>query len=235
MRKIVITSLATLFVLASVSCKRTSENVELKNYRDSMSWALGENTAIGMQNIGYDFDVDMVLRAIEYTLGGGKQPLSEQAYNEMMSKIALTMQSTYKKEQQKAADEIDKEEAKLFEDLMKNDPDVKMSPDGFCYKVLKQGKGDNVQIGQVAVFDYKGYILKDNRLIDQTYGVRKPIETLVGGGMFKGLQMGMSLMNPGSIYRLYFPSKLAFGAKGNEVIPPNTAIYYDVELHSFHP
>lgn len=228
--------LATLALtaLVNISCNRSTDQVILKDHRDSISWAVGQNTAVGMQKIGYDFNTDIVLRAIEHTLNGSKQPLSEQSYNELLADVTLMMQSKYQKEQQEHQANIDRQEEKLFDDLLKNDPDVKQSPDGIYYKVLKPGKGDNVKIGQVAVFDFRGYIMKDNKLIDQTYEVREPIETLVGGNMFPGLQKGMTLMNAGSIYRLYFPSKLAFGSKGSDVIPPNTAIYYDVELHSFH-
>jgi len=232
-----LTILASLALgsLVSVSCGRKAETVELKNQRDSVSWAVGENTAIGLQKIGYDFDVDMIVRAIEHTLKGKQQPLDEASYNNLIANLTLVMQRNIKSEQDKNIAAVEAEEERLFSELVKNDPEVKKSPDGFYYKVLKQGKGPNVKVGEVAVFDYKGYLLKNDQLIDQTYEVRKPIETLVGGNMFQGLQKGMALMNAGSIYRLYFPSKLAFGAVGTDVIPPYTAIYYDVELHSFHP
>lgn len=220
---------------AIVSCSHKTEKVQLNDQRDSISWAIGENTAIGMQNIGYDFNVDMVVRAIEHTLKGQEQPFSDQAYADMLAKLTNMMQQNFANQQKKSHDAAAVEEKKLFDELMKNDPEVKKSDDGFYYKVIKKGNGPNVKKGEVAVFDYRGYILKDNQFIDQTYEVREPIETLVGGGMFRGLQMGMQLMNAGSIYRLYFPNELAFGAKGTDVIPPYTAIYYDVELHSFHP
>ena len=237
MKTFKISSFVLLIAVASmfVSCKHNDEKVVLSDQRDSISWAIGENTAIGMQNIGYDFNTEMVLRAIEHTLNGKKQPISEEEYSRLLSNITLLMQKNMKAEQEKTIAAVEKEEAELFEALMQSDPEVKKSPDGFYYKVLKQGKGPNVKIGEVAVFDYKGYQVKDNKFIDQTYDVRPPIETLVGGSMFKGLQLGMSMMNAGSIYRLYFPSKLVFGAMGTDAIPPYTAIYYDVELHSFHP
>ena len=236
MKTFKISSFVLLLLAASafVSCK-DNDNVVLKDQRDSISWAVGENTAIGMQNIGYDFNTEMVLRAIEHTLKGKKQPLTEQSYNELLAQVTRIMQDNLKAEQKKTIEAVEKEEEELFEALMKSDPEVKKAPEGFYYKVLKQGRGENVKVGEVAVFDYKGYILKGDKFIDQTYDVRKPIETLVGGSMFRGLQLGLAMMNPGSIYRLYFPSRLAFGAKGSVDIPPYTAIYYDVELHSFHP
>lgn len=225
----------TMAVLLCVSCKSKKEEVVLNDMRDSVSWAIGVNTALGLQNVGIDFNTDMVMRAIEHTLQGKMQPMTEAKYQELLSNLTLAMQSNYLAQQRKAENTSTEEEEALFEKLMSNDPEVKKSPEGFYYKVLKQGKGPNVKKGEVAVFDYKGYILKDNQLIDQTYEVREPIETLVGGNMFLGLQKGMQLMNAGSIYRLYFPNKMAFGAAGTDVIPPYTAIYYDVELHSFHP
>ena len=237
MKTFKISSFILLLLVASlfVSCKHSDDNVVLKDQRDSISWAVGENTAIGMQNIGYNFNTEVVLKAIEHTLKNKKQPISEESYNELLGELTKIMQQNMMEQQQKTAEAVEQEEEKLFTALMAKDPEVKKAPEGFYYKVLRQGKGTNVKVGEVAVFDYKGYKVKDDEFIDQTYGNRPPIETLVGGGMFKGLQLGLSMMNPGSIYRLYFPSRLAFGAQGTDVIPPYTAIYYDVELHSFHP
>ncbi len=38
------------------------------------------------------------------------------------------------------------------------------------------------------------------------------------------------MMPVGSKYKLYIPSKLAYGPKGNEAIPPDSMLTFDVEL-----
>ena len=120
-----------LMVVASmfVSCKHNGDNVVLKDQRDSISWAVGENTAIGMQNIGYNFNTEMVLKAIEHTLKNKKQPITEESYNELLAELTQIMQKNLMEQQQKTAEAVEQEEAKLFEALMAKDPEVKKAPE----------------------------------------------------------------------------------------------------------
>ncbi len=228
-----ITILATAaLVMLLASCKN-SDNVKLATSVDSVSWALGENTALGLKQMGITYDEDMVLRAFKHTMKGKEQPMDDATYQRILANIALSMQENYMAKMKEQNANAAAQEAAAFKELTDKDPDIKKADAGYYYKVLKAGKGPNVKEGEVAVFDYKGFKL-DGTPIDQTYGVRDPISHLVGGSMFEGLRLGLTQMNAGSIYRFYIPSALAFGAKGSENIPPYTALIYEVELHSFH-
>ena len=102
-------------------------------------------------------------------------------------------------------------------------------------EVVKQGKGPKARFGDVVRFDYRGYNMITGELFDQTYGQRDPIDHVLGKPMFAGLIEGMQLMNAGSLYRLYVPSALAFGANGTQNIPPYTPVIYEIELHAINP
>jgi len=57
-------------------------------------------------------------------------------------------------------------------------------------------------------------------------GTYVPLEHVI-----PGWTEGLMLMSPGSIYRLYIPSKLAYGKEGIQgVIPPYSTLIFMVEL-----
>ena len=87
--------------------------------------------------------------------------------------------------------------------------------------------------GMVVEFDYKGSFT-NGQVFDQTYGNREPIVHVIGETLMPGLFEGLCMMRSGSHYRFYFPSEIAFGARGTEDIPPYTAVIYEVEVHSIH-
>lgn len=226
---------AAIAMLAAVctSCNNSGK-VKLKNECDSVSWAVGENTALGLKNMPYDFNVKVVLQAIQHTLDGKEQPLSDEAYQKLLNNLMSQMNRQMQEDAAKEQEQVNVKEQQIFSELCAKDQSIQQAEGGYYYKVIKSGHGPNVKRGEVAVFDYKGYILPSMELIDQTYGVRDPIETIVGGNMFSGLQMGLTQMNAGSIIQFYFPSALAFGKDGTQDIPSNTPISYVVEMHSFH-
>lgn len=59
----------------------------------------------------------------------------------------------------------------------------------------------------------------------------KPTSFTVGRTV-KGFAEGLQMMKPGGRYRLYIPAALAYGDQGlrSGVIPPGSAIAFDVEL-----
>ena len=123
-------------------------------------------------------------------------------------------------------------EQQLFSSL-KGKPGVGMLPNGVRYVILKTGKGvhpgekDTLMINLVAK-------LADGTVVEDTYQTKKPIVTTLAG-LFTGLSDPLQLMAEGSKWQLFIPSVLAYGEKGNGVIPPNSALIIEVELLEVRP
>lgn len=97
---------------------------------------------------------------------------------------------------------------------------------GLQYKVVKQGEGETAKKGDKITVTYKGTTI-DGVTFDES---KKPIEFPLEN-MIEGWIEGLQLMNEGSEYILYIPSKLAYGENGaSQVVKPNSVLIFDVQL-----
>ncbi len=97
---------------------------------------------------------------------------------------------------------------------------------GLQYKVVKQGEGETAKKGDKITVTYKGTTI-DGVTFDES---KKPIEFPLEN-MIEGWIEGLQLMNEGSEYILYIPSKLAYGENGaSQIVKPNSVLIFDVKL-----
>lgn len=226
-----------LSILAAAALTLTACNnstPKLENMTDSVSWIMGENVGRTLtEGNVIDIDNEVFMQAVRHTLEGKEQPLSEEAYNEGLQIIMQMAQMQMMKEQEATRSATTGSQEDYFRQLEANNPNIKKHESGFYYEVIKEGKGRKAKYGDNVSFDYRSYLMLSGEPFDQTYGQREPISHVVGEPMFRGLIEGLQLMNPGSIYRFYFPYQLAFGKKGANGIPGYTPFIYEVEMHNF--
>lgn len=194
------------------------------------SYALGMNIANSLQQLDTKIDVDQLTQAIRDELGGKKTRLSKQEADKILQTTAQKMQAKKRAElKQQAAENLKK--SKAFMAKAAKEPGVKTTSDGLVYKVLKQGTGPSPTKNDKVVVDYKG-MLPDGTVFDSTYQRGKPA-TLPVNAVIPGWSEALQLMHVGGKYKLYIPPHLAYGEQGaGQVIGPNQALVFDVELHS---
>ena len=103
---------------------------------------------------------------------------------------------------------------------------------GLVMEDLVVGEGTEAQDFNKVVVNYTGK-LKDGSVFDSSLNPgREPfIFTLGVGSVIKGWDMGVKGMKVGGKRKLKIPPELGYGAKGaGNVIPPNAALIFDVEL-----
>lgn len=206
---------------------------KLDDRTDTLSWALGRNTALSLisGNEAVEIDNEVFMQALRHTIDGKEQPINDQEYNEAMQYIIATTRMHQLKAANEKQNSVDKAQNEYFEKLEKENPNVKRHPSGFYYEVIRKGHGPTATYAQRIRFDYRSFIMLTGEPFDQTYGKRDPIVHVVGKPMFRGLIDAFQLMNAGSIYRFYFPYQLAFGEHGSGDIPGYTPFIYEIELH----
>jgi FKBP-type peptidyl-prolyl cis-trans isomerase FkpA len=106
---------------------------------------------------------------------------------------------------------------------------VKSTPSGLQYEVITEGKGKTPKATDTVLVHYKGTTI-DGKEFDSSYKRGEPIEFPLNG-VIPGWTEGVQLMKEGSKYRLFIPSKLAYGKRGaGGAIGPDETLIFEVEL-----
>ncbi len=118
-------------------------------------------------------------------------------------------------------------------------------PQGVDVDVVAEGTGPSPAATDVIFVRYTGK-LADGTVFDQSQDVQLPVEGLLPKGsplplgrMIPGFAEGAVKMKKGGKYTLFIPADKGYGAEGQrdqqgqEVIPPNSDLTFDVELIDF--
>jgi FKBP-type peptidyl-prolyl cis-trans isomerase FkpA len=105
-------------------------------------------------------------------------------------------------------------------------------------KDTKIGTGEEAVIGKAVEVHYTGWLYDPNAAdkkgskFDSSRNRGAPFTFLLGAGrVIKGWDKGVAGMKVGGQRTLIIPPEMAYGARGaGNVIPPNSALIFDVEL-----
>ncbi len=119
---------------------------------------------------------------------------------------------------------------------------------GLEYAFIKKGNQPKLTPGTDVLFSYAGYF-ENGELFDTNYkdvaelfGIYDQMRDQQGGyapfpfkygnkeGLIPGFIEGMEKMSTGDKLILFIPSYLAYGERGNQIIPPNTNLIFEIEL-----
>lgn len=105
---------------------------------------------------------------------------------------------------------------------------VKQTESGLQYRVHKQGKGANIQLGDTVKVRYIGKLL-NGKVFD-----KGEFDFIFQDGMvIEGWTEGLQLMKQGGRYTLYIPADLAYGEMSpSPDIPDNAALIFHMNIVS---
>lgn len=201
------------------------ENKEFDKISYALGLSMGNNfRASGINEINVNDFADGVA-AVFY----GTQPkMTYDEAKEEIRKYFTAMEARQKEEAAKIA-EINEKAGKEFLDENGKRAEVKTTPSGLQYEVIKEGEGPQPSASDQVEVHYTGKLIdgtvfdsSEERGMPATFGVTQVIP-----GWVEALQ----LMKEGSRWRLFIPSQLAYGSNGaGGVIGPNATLIFDVEL-----
>jgi peptidylprolyl isomerase len=100
------------------------------------------------------------------------------------------------------------------------------------YIDTKIGTGDLAQPGMDYTLQYTGYLV-DGTQFDTSVGKPAPFTFPIGAHrVIPGWDLGFQGMRVGGKRRLFIPYQLAYGDKGQGLIPPKAELVFDIELLS---
>lgn len=105
-------------------------------------------------------------------------------------------------------------------------------PSGLGYKIVEEGNGKLPEKNKKVKVHYKGY-LTDGTKFDSSFDRNEPIEITLGvGQVIKGWDEGIGLFKVGSKGVLKIPADLGYGNRAAGSIPPNSTLFFDIEVVS---
>lgn len=213
--------LAVVPVLAAtVAC---NQKPKLKDDKAKVSYAIGQNIAANIKAQNIELDPKVVGYSVQEGLKGTKPELTQE---EMQKAI----QGLQQQAQAKAMEDAQKNKGTSDQFLAQNKakPNMKSTASGLQYEVLKEGKGKKPSLKDKVQVHYTGTLVSGQKF-DSSHDRGQPAEFPVNG-IIKGWQEALQMMPEGSVYRLYIPPDLAYGAQAQPGIPPFSVLIFDVEL-----
>lgn len=103
---------------------------------------------------------------------------------------------------------------------------------GLGIKVLSEGDGPLPEAGKTVVVHYTGY-LEDGTKFDSSVDRGQPFKFVLGQGqVIKGWDEGVAKLKVGSKAVLLIPPGIAYGEVRRGPIPPNSTLYFEIEVLS---
>lgn len=223
-----LTPALALVGLVLAGCEQQQAGVELSTSVQKASYGIGLNMGKSMLQDGIeDLDPHAVAAGIQDALNKKKQQVSDE---ELMQAFTL-LQAKAEERMAEQSEANLKAGQKYLEDNAKR-PGVKTTASGLQYEVIKAAaEGEQPSLDDIVTVHYEGRLI-DGTLFDSSIERGSPIDLPVGG-VIPGWIEGLQLMHVGEKYKLYIPSKLAYGEQSpSPVIPANSVLVFELELLS---
>jgi FKBP-type peptidyl-prolyl cis-trans isomerase len=203
-------------------------SIEFKTETDKISYALGMNVGESLVELPTELNPDMLAQGIRDILTKNPPALQKEEYVAVMKAFQATVQAV----EQSASKEISQQNTAEEVAFMKSNKDAKgviTTASGLQYTVIKEGSGAKPVVNDTVRVHYAGSLLNGTEF-DSSIKRGEPAEFGVTQ-VIKGWTEALQLMNVGSKYRLFVPSKLAYGERGaGQAIGPCSMLIFDVEL-----
>ncbi|QNA43125.1 FKBP-type peptidyl-prolyl cis-trans isomerase [Lacibacter sediminis] len=117
--------------------------------------------------------------------------------------------------------------------IMSGKTDAKQKDNDVYYTIMKEGTGRNVLVTDTVVVYYKGYLLEDGSVFDQT---KEKTATFPLSRLIRGWQLGIPFCKVGGKIKIVIPSGLAYSIRTRAAkIPPNSPLVFEVEVIDVKP
>ncbi|MBX3238857.1 MAG: FKBP-type peptidyl-prolyl cis-trans isomerase [Chitinophagaceae bacterium] len=115
----------------------------------------------------------------------------------------------------------------------KNNIKAQKTEKGTYYEIQKAG-GEPAKEGQMISVKYTGKLLDGTTFdsnVDSSFNHTDPYNLVIGaGGSIEGFDDGLRNFGKGTVGRLFIPSTLAYGPRGQNAIKPNSNLIFEIEV-----
>jgi FKBP-type peptidyl-prolyl cis-trans isomerase len=189
---------------------------------DQVAYSMGLQVGRNISAQDAELNVDYVIRGLEDAVSGAEPLLTD---DEIMTAV-----QAYQTQLMNEAVEQNRAEGEAFLASNAERSEVTTLPSGLQYEVVKQGDGAKPGATDRVTVHYRGSLV-DGTQFDSSYDRGQPA-TFRLDAVIPGWSEGLQQMNVGSIYKLFIPGALAYGASpppGGPIGPEATLVFV-VEL-----
>ena len=213
------------FIIGCGSETKQNSISTLSTFKDSTSYALGADLGSNLKQQGVEIDYDVFMAGItDAMLDGDLVKLDQKQRRSVMASLQQSIRDKAKEEGEtnllKADEFLDKNKA--------DNSDVKETPTGLQYRVLREGDGDSPVAEDRVKVHYAGKLI-DGTEFDSSYERGDPTEFGLNQ-VIKGWTEGLQLMKVGAKYEFFIHPNIAYGARPRPTIPANSVLIFEVEL-----
>ena len=199
---------------------------------DSVSYLLGINFGnfLKSYDFGGDFNYAEVVKGIKDFVNAkgdmrdpdfGKQfKIDPNAMNDLFN--------SYLEKRHSGISMMNKQKGEKFLESNAKKAGVVTTDSGLQYRIIEAGNDVKPGPRDTVWVRYKGSLL-DGTVFDEVEEDADPIR-LTLNRVVAGWTEGLQLIGEGGKIELYLPSDLAYGEQGNQAIPGNSALIFNVEL-----
>lgn len=195
--------------------------MDLTNEITKISYSLGVNIGQSLAEQGLkEVNGEAFAKAInDFFTGNNLDIKSDEAQQ--------NLQTYFGKLQAEAAGEAAKAGLAFLESNAKKDGIISL-PSGLQYEVITMGTGEKPLATDKVNTHYHGTLI-DGTVFDSSVQRGEPISFPLNG-VISGWTEALQLMPVGSKWRLFVPSHLAYGERGQGAIQPHSTLIFEVEL-----
>lgn len=207
--------------------KATSPAPELKTFEEKISYVMGREIGQSLSEAPTQIDVTTFIRGMQDVIQKRPSALTPEEEESIKTEFSARIQAEQSARMAAVAEENRKSE-EAFLAKNKSAKGVLTTASGLQYEVLKPGTGAKPKETDRVKVNYRGALL-DGTEFDSSYARNQPAEFAVNG-VIPGWTEALQLMSLGGKYRVWVPSKLAYGARGaGRAIGPNALLVFEVE------
>ena len=216
----------TFLVFAIVNCsnEQTSKSVStLSSFKDSTSYALGADLGENLKKQNVEIDYDVFMAGLTDGMETGLIKLDQKQWRMVMASLQRKLREK--------ADSEGKSNLILADQFLKNNKgkeNIKETPTGLQYRVIKEGKGPSPKREDRVKVHYVGKLM-DGTEFDSSIKRGEPSEFGLMQ-VIKGWTEGLQLMKLGAKYEFFIHPKIAYGSRARPTIPANSLLIFEVEL-----
>lgn len=234
-------AIAACAAALAISCGRSEVKVDVELPSaaevDSVSYLLGVNYGMMFKQNGFaeklsDIDLALMKKGMEDALKAElPKGYNDTTFAKQFKISPYEMNNIFNNFLKKKADykaEVNRVKGEKFlsDNALKENVDTTAT--GLQYTIISEGASEKVAVNDTVTVKYKGTLL-DGTVFDEG---EIPGHVSGSRGLIPGFDEGIRLVGEGGKAIIYIPSELAYGARGNRGIEPNSVLIFDIEIVS---